>query len=216
MANEKSLEELFAKGDYRLIDKDLLITALDALAPLAKLQERYKKDMDSLTNEIRDSLVARYLGFGLVNVNKHGFDCKLSEAKAIFLESKIADINAKSWNATFNDTTMIKAQAFKDNRVFLALSLWSNISKIICIAYGQNTAIGDFLLERVGRFKDGKMVRSTQSISFSKLVFDYGFKILSVTMSREELLAFLALKNKKFQNLSESQILSLQEFKGLD
>lgn len=79
--------------------------------------------MDSLTNEIHDSLVAKYLGFKFINVNKHGFDCKLSQSKEIFLESKVADINAKSWNATFNDTTMIKAQAFKDKRVFLALSL---------------------------------------------------------------------------------------------
>lgn len=110
---------------------------------------------------------------------------------------------------------MIKAQAFKDERVFLALSLWSNISKIICIAYGQNPFIGEFLLQKVGRFKDGKTVRSTQSISFSKLVFDYDFKILSVTMTKEELRAFLTIKNKNFKKLKNEQILTLQEFQSL-
>lgn len=216
MAHEKTLEELFTKGVYKPIDNEFLVSCVDVLSPLGALQNKYKKDMDSLVNEIHDSLVARYLGFELVNTLKHGFDCKMSQNKNVFLESKVADINAKTWNATFNDTTITKANSFKSKNVWLALSIWSNISKVICICYGQNPLIGDFLIQKVKDFKEnGKTVRSTQSISFSTLIFKYNFKLLSISMSKEELLAFLILKNKNYKKINLNSIVSLSDFEGL-
>ena len=61
------------------------------------MQEKYvKSDIDTLLNELHDSMVARYLGFSLVNTDKHGFDGKLSDGEDIFLESKVAGFDASS------------------------------------------------------------------------------------------------------------------------
>ena len=208
---------LFDKGNYKPIDRTMLADCVNIFQKVARLQKKYKKyDMDSFFNEIHDSMVGSFLGFELVNTEKHGFDCKLSSDKNIYLESKVASFNVKDWTATFNDTTYEKADAFKDNRLWLALSVWISVSEPLCICYGQNPMIGDFLREKVDNFKDGQTVRSTQSISFSSLVFRYGFKILTINKSPDELYTLLNANNHAFSKLDKSSIVTLRDYHGLE
>lgn len=207
--------ELLNKGTFVPINDVFVRESLCALEPLAELQNKYEKsDMDTLLNEIHDSIVGRYLGFGLINTEKHGFDCKYSENQNIFLESKVASYSAKTFNATFNDTNQEKADAFKSDNVWLALSIWENATSLICICYGQNKEIGEYLEERMNSRPSGS--RSTQSVSIKNLVFRYNFRILSVKYSKEELLSKLVLYNaRQFQQLNLDKIDTLNTFRGI-
>ena len=210
--NDKNLS-LFEKGSFKAINNGFILDGYQALNELEGLQQRYeKKDMDTLLNELHDSMVGYYLGFSLVNVEKHGFDCKYSENQNIYLESKVASFSSNAWNATFNDTTYEKAMAFGDKKVWLALSVWESASKLLCICFGQNEGIEKFLQDKIDRFKEGKVVRSTQSLTFSSLVFQYKFKILSISKSSEDLLRILSLKNKNLKKLDIKSIIPLNEF----
>ena len=147
-------------------------------------------------------------------MEKHGFDCKYNNGKAIFLESKVASFSAGSWSATFNDTTLEKAEAFKSDKVWLALSVWTSACDLLFICYGQNPKIGDFLEEKVKYFKAGNTVRSTQSISFSKLITDYGFRVLSTSKSPADLRKIIGLKSVQLaKHLTANKIDTLQTFK---
>lgn len=207
--------KLFKKGNYEYINKNFIIEGQEVLQQVQSVQEKYDKlDTDIFINELRDSIAGYTLGFDLVNVEKHGFDCKKQD-EDIYLEVKSASFSADSWQATFNDTTLEKAEAFKDQKVYLALAVWKGASDLLFICYGQNEKIGKFLEEKVKWFLDGNTVRSTQSIAVQKLVFDYGFKILAVNKSKKDLLNILRLKNRAFNKLTEEDIVSLQEFNHL-
>jgi len=169
-----------------------------------------------LINELRDSLVGYKLGYQLVNIEKHGFDCKKSADENIFLEAKQASFDAQSWQATFNDTTYEKAEAFKTNQLFLSLAVWKNAADLLFVCYGQNSRIGDFLEEKIDWFKAGNTVRSTQSISVTTLVFDYGFKIITIFKTKEQLLEILRNKNRKFLKLNVDDIMTWEEFRDND
>lgn len=205
--------ELFKKGSFNPINTDFISDSAAALSAIEQVQIKYGKvDMDTLLNELHDSMVGKWLGFELVNTDKHGFDCKLSEDKDIFLESKVASISSQSWEATFNDTTYEKAKAFKDKKLILALSVWTSAKNCAFICYGQNEKIGDELKEGVDKFKAGKTVRSTQSIVLSRLVFDYGFKILAVNSSKEEVYEMLT-KKRNFKKIDKDIITNIKDFK---
>lgn len=207
---------LFKKGTFMPINNQFMMEGHEVLKRVQEVQEKFhKEDTDTFINELRDSIAGYTLGFELVNVNKHGFDCKLSEKDECYLEVKSASFIANSWQATFNDTTLEKAEAFKDEKVYLALAVWKDASDLIFICYGQNPLIGEFLEEKIKWFKSGNTVRSTQSISLSTLVFKYGFKILAVNRTKEEVLSLLRLRNKTFNKLTIDSIISLDEFKGI-
>lgn len=207
---------LFKKGNFKRIDTDFMLEGYEALQELQIVQEKYKKnDTDTFINELRDSITGYTLNFNLINVEKHGFDCKMDD-KDIYLEVKAASFSSNQWQATFNDTTFEKAEAFKDEKVYLALSVWKNASDLLFICFGQNEKLGEFLEEKIKWFKEGHTVRSTQTISLQHLVFDYGFKILAVNKSAEETLALLRLKSKNFNALSKDEIISIKDFKGID
>jgi len=212
--NNKSLS-LFNKGDFKPISNDFMTEGHEGLQELAKLQEKYNKhDTDTFINELRDSIAGYTLGFDLVNTEKHGFDCK-KQSKDLYLEVKSASFSSSTWNATFNDTTYEKAEAFKDKKVYLALAIWKNASDLLFIIYGQNEKIGEFLENRIKWFKSGHTVRSTQSISASQLINEYGFKILAVNKNKIEVLNILRLKSISFKKLTLNDIEDLSEFKGL-
>lgn len=206
---------LFKKGQFLPINKDFMIEGTEILQQVQEVQEKYgKDDTDTFINELRDSITGHTLGFDLVNIEKHGLDCKMLN-KEIYLEVKSASFIADSWQATFNDTTYEKAEAFKDKKVYLALAVWKDASDLLFICYGQNPQIGYYLEEKITSFKAGNSVRSTQSISISKLVFEYGFKILAVNRKKEEILIMLRLKNRIFNKMLDMNIKSLNEFSGL-
>lgn len=204
---------LFEKGTFMPIDNQFMIEGHEVLQRVQEVQEKFhKEDTDTFINELRDSIAGYTLGFELVNIDKHGFDCKLSRKENCYLEVKSASFIAESWQATFNDTTLEKAEAFKDEKVYLALAIWKDASDLLFICYGQNPKIGEYLEEKVKWFKAGNTVRSTQSISLSNLVFNYGFKILAVNKSKEEVKCLLKLKNRAFNNMPNDTVISLKEF----
>ena len=195
------------------IDNQFMIEGHEVLQRVQEVQEKFhKEDTDTFINELRDSIAGYTLGFELVNVDKHGFDCKKSKDEKCYLEVKSASFIANSWQATFNDTTLEKAEAFKDKKVYLALAVWKDASDLLFICYGQNEKIGEFLESKVRWFKAGNTVRSTQSISLSTLVFEYGFKILTVNKSKEEVLCLLRLKNRAFINMPDDNVITLKEY----
>ena len=208
------MNNLFKKGTFKKIDNNFMVAGQEALIRLSDVQKQFNKgDIDSLLNELHDSMVGFYLGFQLVNVEKHGFDCKYSEKLDVFLESKVAALSAKTWNATFNDTNLDKCNAFKSEKLWLALSIWSNASELLCICYGQNPKIGEYLEGRVKSFKEGNSVRSTQSISFQKLIEDYGFRVLTISRTPQELINILSLKSKSLsKSLTINKIDTLTNF----
>ena len=207
---------IFTKGSFEKINNNFMTEGVEVLREVKVVQEKYgKNDTDTFINELRDSIVGHYLGFDLINVDKHGFDCK-STSNGNLLEVKAASFDASSWGATFNDTTLEKAEAFKDKKVYLALAVWKDASDLLFICYGQNRGIGDFLEEKVKWFKTGHTVRSTQSLNLSTLVNTYNFKILTVNKSRTEILNLLRMKNRAFFSLNPNKIVELHEFKGVD
>ena len=206
---------LLNKGNFEKISDDFMKEGTEVLLKVKKVQEKYgKNDTDTFINELRDSIVGDYLGFDLVNTEKHGFDCKNTKNEKL-LEVKAASYDASSWSATFNDTTLEKAEAFKDEKVFLALAIWKDASDLLFICYGQNRGIGDFLESKVKWFKSGHTVRSTQTISLSTLVNKYNFNILAVGKSKQEILKILKKNNRAFSNLNPSRITELKDFKGI-
>lgn len=127
---------IFNKDHFEPINREFLTQTTSAIAPLLKIQEEFKKlDNDTFFNEYKDSLIASYLNFELVNTQKHGLDAKKSHHENIYLEVKQASLSAKSWGMTFNDTSEEKVEAFMDKKMFLALSvvlIYQTIVKSSC------------------------------------------------------------------------------------
>lgn len=209
------MEDLIHKGNYVPINRDFLLEGHSILQEVSTVQEKYGKgDTDTFINELRDSMAGHYLGYRLVNTEKHGFDCKLSANDEIFLEVKSVSFVASTWGATFNDTNREKAQCFMRDNVYLCLAVWKNASDLLFIVYGQNKKIGEWLDQEVSKFLSGKGgVRSTQSISMSQLVFDYGFDVICVNKTKDEVRQILSLKSLRFANIPAEQILTLNEYR---
>ena len=205
--------ELMKKGNFQPINTKFLIEGHSVLNEVAKVQQKWKKgDTDTFINELRDSMVGHYLGYKLVNTEKHGFDCKLSNKKDIFLEVKSASFTAGSWGATFNDTNIEKAKCFQTKNVYLCLAVWKNASNLLFMVYGQNLKVGKWLEQKVKSFLDGNGVRSTQSISITQLINEYNFDIICVEADKKEVKTLLGLKNKSLLNLSDKKIFTLDEY----
>ena len=112
---------LFNKGTYKEIDRIYISRVQNAMFKVMELQEEYGKyDNDSFLNEMKDSMVGMYLGYDFVNTDKHGFDAKRKNYEYDeWLEVKQVSFKSESWQATFNDTTIEKAEAFKDIKLNL-------------------------------------------------------------------------------------------------
>ena len=207
------MDSLLKKGDYRPINKNFLLEGHEVLEEVTKVQEKWGKgDTDTFINELRDSMAGYYLGYELVNVEKHGFDCKMNRYEDVFLEVKSASFAASTWGCTFNDTTIEKAKCFQTDKVYLCLAVWKTPVTLF-VVYGQNPEIGKFLEGKVERFLSGQGgVRSTQTISMSQLIFDYGFDIICINKTKEEVKSILTLKSKAFCSIPSSRYLSLDEY----
>lgn len=197
--------------------EDFLKIGIKALKAIDVLQEKYSRagDTDSLLNEIRDTIVAKTLGYPLINTDKHGFDAKkvIDEHRYEYLEIKQANYSSKSLGATFNDTTYEKAKLFEDGDVALALGVWKKASELELIVYGKNKKIGEYLRDRIDFFKSGQSVRSTQTLSISKLVFGYGLDIIAVNSSVKDVHKLLCDKHKSFKKYDLNKILTLYEYR---
>lgn len=211
--------ELFEKGNFEPMNNSFMAEGHEALLQLHDVQERYDKgDTDTFINELRDSITGYKLGFDLVNTEKHGYDCKKTSKIDRYLEVKSASFVSNTWQATFNDTTLEKAETFQDEKLFLALSVWKNASDLMFICFGQNKRLGEFLYEKVEHFLAGNTVRSTQSIGLSRLIFEYDFKILIDGSSRDEkeVLEILKLKSRSFEKLKKEDLIVQSEFTKIE
>lgn len=196
----------FHKGSFEPINNDFIKEGLDAMSGISKVQTKYHKpDIDTVMNELHDAIVGQYLGFQLINTEKHGMDCKLSETEDVFLESKVAAWAAQTQSATFNDTTLEKAEVFKDEKTWIALSVWNSASDLMFICFGQNEAIGDYLEKKV-HAAHNTASRSTQTISLSALIFTYGFEILAISRTKEEIYTLLTSSSRTYKKLKKSII----------
>lgn len=167
---------IFEKGNFQPISTEFRCEGIKALAELSKFQKRFElSDTDTTINEIRDSIIANYLGFDLLNKEKHGFDAKRS-GKEQYLEVKQCSFSSGSWGGTWNDTNEEKAIAFSDERLFTVVGLWTGASDLEFMVYGQHKGLGELLYRLVTERKAGS--RSTQSVPIKKLIADFGFSVI--------------------------------------
>ena len=169
--------DIFKKGNYQPIPASFRTKGIFALEELTKFQIEFDSyDTDTTINEIRDAIVANYLGFDLLNFDKHGFDAKHSK-KNKFLEVKQCSIFSRRLGGTWNDTNEEKAKAFSDKRLYTAVGIWKGASDLQFIVFGQHKKLGEYLLERV-RAVANSSTRSTQSIPLQKMIKEYGFDVV--------------------------------------
>lgn len=173
--------DIFKKGSYKPIPPSFRTKGIFALEELTKFQEEFREelgnyDTDTTINEIRDAIVANYLGFDLLNFEKHGFDAKHSK-KDLFLEVKQCGVYAQRLGGTWNDTNEEKAKAFSDKRLYTAIGVWKGASNLQFIVFGQHKSIGEYLLQRV-RYVANTPTRSTQNIAIQKLIKTYNFDVI--------------------------------------
>lgn len=167
---------MFEKGDYREITSDFRIFGITSLQNINEFQNKFEiHDTDTTINTIRDSIVANYLNYDLLNFAKHGFDAKNSR-NGTFLEIKQCSLSSNKLGGTWNDTNEEKAKAFSDKRLFTVVAIWKAASDLQFMVYGQNVKMGEFLLKRVTNRKPGS--RSTQTVSIEKLIKDFGFSVI--------------------------------------
>ncbi|PIP54724.1 MAG: hypothetical protein COX07_03770 [Bacteroidetes bacterium CG23_combo_of_CG06-09_8_20_14_all_32_9] len=204
---------IFNKGAYKPIPADFRTLGILSLQELSKFQDKFKiYDTDTTINSIRDAIVANYLGFDLLNFDKHGFDAKKSK-KNEFLEIKECSVSSKRLGGTWSDTNEEKAKAFSDKRLFTAVAIWKGASDLQFIIYGQHKGLGKYLLERVISVQNSS-TRSTQNVGIEKLIKDYGFNVVCPPDKEKELILQLIINYKR--NLAEyvklSNIKRIQDF----
>ncbi len=189
---------IFEKGNFKPLSNEFKQLGLLALQQLSEFQDKFEiYDTDTTINSIRDTIVAGYLGFDLVNTEKHGFDAKRSSTGE-FLEVKQCSLSSKRWGGTWNDTNEEKAKAFSDKKLFTVVAVWKGASDLQFLVFGQNKKLGQYLLERVTQRKDGS--RSTQNVTIEKLI-EWGFiVIIPPGREKKDVLQQLSVYNKKLSN----------------
>lgn len=199
---------IFEKGNFQPLSNEFKQLGLLALKQVSDFQNKFNiHDTDTTINAIRDTIVSSYLGFDLVNMEKHGFDAKRNKTEE-FLEVKQCSIYAERWGGTWNDTNTEKAKAFSDKRLFTAIAVWRGASDLQFIVFGQNNKLGKHLLKRVKNRKDGS--RSTQNIGIEKLI-EWGFSVfVPPEKDKKILLEQLFVYNKKI-----SKYLDLNNIKSI-
>ncbi len=167
---------IFDKGNYKTVPTEFRTFGIASLEELSKFQEKFEMyDTDTTINAIRDAIIANYLGFDLLNFDKHGFDAKKSIGNH-FLEVKQCSVSSESWGGTWNDTNEEKALAFSDDRLFTVVAVWKGASDLQFMVYGQHKGLGELLHRLVVNRKEGS--RSTQSVSVQKLIKDFNFAVV--------------------------------------
>jgi len=200
--------DIFNKGNYQPVPSSFRTKGIFALEELTKFQEEFGGwDTDTTINEIRDAIVANYLGFDLLNFDKHGFDAKSSK-KNKFLEVKQCSMFSKRLGGTWNDTNEEKAKAFSDERLYTAVGVWKGASDLQFIVFGQNKKLGEYLLQRVKAVANSS-TRSTQTISIRKMIKDYNFSVVVPPDKQKEFIYKLLI----YYHNSFEKILKLKNLK---
>lgn len=206
------LMTIFGKGSYKVVPHEFRTLGIASLRELSKFQEKFEiYDTDTTINAIWDAIVANYLGFELLNFDKHGFDAK-KNTENHFLEVKQCSISSGSWGGTWNDTNEEKALAFSDNRLFTVVAVWKGASDLQLMVYGQHKGLGKLLHRLVVNRKEGR--RSTQSVSIQKLIKDFNFAVVCPPdKTKKDVLMLLANYNKSLVNYVElNNIKTIRDF----
>lgn len=207
-------KDSFNTIDFEKITKEQLEDGQKVLDSISWYQNKYNElDTDRAINAIRDSISCSVIGYDLCNTAKNGFDCANSN-NGHLLEVKAVNYSAKSWGATFNDTTEKKALTFTSKNVYLQVPLWIDAGKISFFMIGNNPEVGYFLLEKVNNYnKNRKSIRCTQTLPMTKLYKDFGFKIVAVSDTKEQIVKMLQDKyNRAFKYLKVEDIMSVDEY----
>jgi hypothetical protein len=174
---------IFEKGNFLPVSNEFKLEGITALQSLSGFQEKFQSfDTDTTINSIRDTIIASYLGYDLVNTQKHGFDAKKSKTGE-FLEIKQCSIVAGRWGGTWNDTSEDKAKAFYDKRVWTAIGIWKGAANLEFIIYGQNPKLGEYLLEKV---INCKAENSKIQIEITEFIKQWSFHIVVPAEKRPE------------------------------
>lgn len=207
---------LFDKGTFEPINHSFISRSIDAFQDLSRIQEEFDKpDTDTFMNEVRDSVVALRCNFTHVNTEKHGFDARRGSqiSKFDYLEVKSTSFSAHTWQATFNDTNIEKADDFKMDNVYLALAVWKGAADLMFVVYGKSPLLGEFLEKKVTNFLNGNGgVRSTQTIPMAKLINDWGFKIYAVSKTPNEVCQLLFSRSLR-SRISRGNVLDITDLR---
>jgi hypothetical protein len=186
---------IFEKGNYKTVPTEFRTFGVASLEELSKFQEKFEMyDTDTTINTIRDSMIANYLGFDLLNFDKHGFDARKSK-KEQFLEVKQCSISSRSWGGTWNDTNEEKAMAFSNDKLFTVVGVWKGANDLQFMIYGQSKLLGEHLHNLVISRKSGS--RSTQSVTIQRLVSEFGFSVICPPDKSKEYVYKLLINYKK-------------------
>ena len=182
-------------GKFEKINDSFMEETFKVFEQLEAIQKKYgKTDNDTVINEARDAKVAQVLGYGNINTDKHGWDAK-DDAEE-FLEVKQSSASANHICATFNDTSLEKADELGKENLTIALAVWSSLRNLLFIVYGKNPAIGPDMKKKIITAQEKGHIRpGTQSIPMNDLIFKYGFKIHPVSMNEEDIREFLKGKS---------------------
>lgn len=205
--------DIFNKGKFEPVPSDFRTLGILSLQDLSKFQEKFEMyDTDTTINIIRDAIVANYLGFDLLNFQKHGFDAKKSK-KNEFLEIKQCSISSKRLGGTWNDTNEEKAKAFSDKRLWTAVAIWKGASDLQFIVYGQHKDLGKYLLERVIAVQNSS-TRSTQNVGIDNLIKKYNFCVICPPDKKKEFILQLIISNNRnlAKNVNLSNIRRIQDY----
>lgn len=203
--------DIFEKGDFRPVSAEFRTLGFQALNELYKFQEKFKiYDTDTTINSVRDAIIANYLGYDLLNWDKHGFDAKKSK-KNEFLEVKQCSISSGSWGGTWNDTNEEKAHAFSDKRLFTVVGVWKGAHDLQFMVYGQHPQLGQDLYRMVTQRKEGS--RSTQSISIQKMIKEYQFQVICPPDKDKEFVYTLLVNYSRsiVKSISKDDLKELQD-----
>jgi hypothetical protein len=204
--------DIFQKGNYKSVPPEFRILGITSLEELTKFQNKFEiYDTDTTINAIRDAIVSNYLGYDLLNFDKHGFDAKSSKSGS-FLEVKQCSLNSKRLGGTWNDTNEEKAIAFSDPRLFTVVAVWKGASDLQFLVYGQHQDLGKHLHRLVTSRKPGS--RSTQSIGIEKLIKDFNFSVICPPDKQKEYICKLIVNyNKSLANyVTPHYIKNIQDF----
>ena len=203
--------DIFEKGDFRPVSAEFRTLVFQALNELYKFQEKFEiYDTDTTINSVRDAIIANYLGYDLLNWDKHGFDAKKSK-KNEFLEVKQCSISSGSWGGTWNDTNEEKAHAFSDKRLFTVVGVWKGAHDLQFMVYGQHPQLGQDLYRMVTQRKEGS--RSTQSISIQKMIKEYQFQVICPPDKDKEFVYTLLVNYSRsiVKSISKDDLKELQD-----
>ena len=213
MSIQKEKTDFLTRGEFRSTDKIPFKEIHAITSELVELQEQLDLQMNTLMNVYRDGITGKMLGFELVNIEPHGIDCKHKD-KNLFLEVKSIDWNDKykfNHSISFSNTTIEKTNAFRNKKLFLAVSVWDGANDLMFILFGQSWKIG-VKLNRVLKKQLTANKKNRQHFTLMRLVTEFGFKIIPINKSRQSIIKMFSAGKIQDVQIIENSFIDHSEF----